>query len=311
MFNLNNKMFMKKIILSLVAMAFSGAVMAQNATQAGNVPTGSGEGFTFDFLMTGTENCLASGGVSYDAATTQVWSIDGSGNLVVTIPSSTTYESNPQTLKFYTGNCVTTGAGTIVDLSTVANQKIQISLNSPMAGELVVVLYTGANSNYGTTPTGTPPGAGPAAIAIAAGQQTVDATLDPAGTGMISSGITKVGLLFRGPLGWNDATFNGTVTINYVTIGDAVVASTNSAIDNSLISVYPNPANDQINIDLSSMNNASDAIVKIMNSNGMVVYEGNASGSNEVISTSSFNQGIYMVQVSAGNKISNKKLVIE
>jgi hypothetical protein len=298
---------MKKVILSLVAMAFGGAVMAQNGTLAGNVPTAGGDGFTFEFLMTGTENCLASGGVAYDAATTQAWSIDGSGNLVVTVPVSGTYESNPQTLKFYTGNCI----GSTIDLSTVADQNIQISLNSPMAGQIVVVLYTGSSSNYNTTPSSVPPGNGPAVIDIVAGQQTVSSVLDPAGTGMSAAALTKVGLLFRGPTGWNDATFNGTVTIDYVKLGTAVTAGTTIAVDNSLISVYPNPAKEQISIDLSSMNNASDASVKIMNSNGMLVYEGNASNSNEIINTSSFNKGIYLVQVSAGNKISNKKLVIE
>jgi len=42
-----------------------------------------------------------------------------------------------------------------------------------------------------------------------------------------------------------------------------------------------------------------------------VVYEAKASNSNETINTSSLNKGMYLVQVSSGNKISNKKIVIE
>lgn len=109
-------------------------------------------------------------------------------------------------------------------------------------------------------------------------------------------------------------TYAGTIYIKQVAIGNTDLLSNTTgvttSVNNSLISVYPNPAKDQINVDLSSLN-ANDATVKIMNSNGMVVYEKAAVNSNEVISTASFNKGMYMVQVSAGNKISNKKLVIE
>ncbi len=96
------------------------------------------------------------------------------------------------------------------------------------------------------------------------------------------------------------------LTMDNLKVGACVTATT-TAIDNSLISVYPNPAKEQITIDLSSLNNPADASVKIMNSNGMLVYEGNAT----TINTSSFNKGIYLVQVSEGNKVSNKKVVIE
>ncbi len=294
---------MKKVILSLVAMAFSGAMMAQNGTLAGNVPTVGSDGFTFDFLMTGTENCLAGGGVAYDAATSQAWSIDGSGHLVVSIPHSNIYESNTQTLKFYTGNCISS----TIDLSTAADQKIEVSLNASKAGQLLVVMYTGANSNYNATP---------ATMNFVAGQQTVSSALNLTGSGMNSAALTKIGLLFRGPIGWGDTTLYSpaaaSITVDYVKIGTvATLTGTTAALDNSLISVYPNPAKEQINIDLSSMNNAADATVKIMNSNGMLVYEANASNSNEIINTSSFNKGIYLVQVSSGNKVSNKKVVIE
>lgn len=292
-------MFMKKIILSLVAMAFSGTVFAQtNSITAGNIPNVDGVGYTFQFNGTDVENCLSGGGGAYFGPTSQLWSIDGSGNLVVTVPNAA-YESNAQAINFYTGNC----SSVTIDLSTVADQKMEMAFTAPMAGQVVVIYYTGAASNYNNNPI---------AYNFTTGANVLSSTLDLTGSGMSDNALTYVGLLFRGPAGWNDNSFNGAVSIDYIKIGtDVVTTATTASVDNSLISVYPNPAKDQINIDLSSMNNASDASVKIMNSNGMLVYEGNASNSNEIINTSSLNKGIYLVQVSAGNKISNKKLVIE
>ncbi len=295
---------MKKIILSLVAMALNGAMFAQtNSINSGDIPTVASDGYTFQFNGTGTDNCLASGGVAYSAATTQAWSIDGSGNLIVTVPSSATYESNPQTARFFSGNCVANP----LDLSGMGNNTFKITLNSPMAGQLVVVAYDGASSNYATAAPD-----GPNVISLVSGANTLTGTFDFVGTGMSSSNITAIGLLFRGPTGWSDATFHGAVTISSILVGSAVTTTTGTlaAVNNSLISVYPNPAKDQINIDLSSMNSAN-ALVKIVNSNGAVVYQGTAFNSNEVINTSAFNKGIYMVQVSSENNVSNKKVVIE
>ncbi len=94
------------------------------------------------------------------------------------------------------------------------------------------------------------------------------------------------------------------------TVEEEVSTGTTVSVNNSLISVYPNPAKDQINLDLSSLN-SNNALVKVMNANGMLVYEAQVSTSNTVINSSSFNKGMYLVQVSSGNKISNQKIVIE
>ncbi|HWZ23624.1 MAG TPA: T9SS type A sorting domain-containing protein [Cytophagaceae bacterium] len=107
----------------------------------------------------------------------------------------------------------------------------------------------------------------------------------------------------------NDAT-KADYAINLTADGLSTTTGTLGAVNNSLISVYPNPAKDQITIDLTSMN-APNASVKIMNANGMLVYEGTASNSSQLINTSSFNKGIYMVQVSSDNNVANKKIVIE
>ncbi len=290
---------MKKVILSLAALVISATcLLAQtNAVTSGNLIEPGLNGFTFEFNGTLVDNCSNSNGINSvtPAPTNQTWTTDGSGKLVVTVPTMTAYNGDAQTAKFYTGNCVSA----TLDLSATADQKIAINLNSPMAGQLVVIFYSGASSNYANTPN---------VFALVSGANTLSATVDL--TGITSSSVSGIGFVFRGATGWGDYNFSGTVNVENVKVGAVTTTGTNVAVNNSLLSVYPNPAKDQINIDLSSMN-TSDASVKIMNANGTLVYEGRTTQNNETINTSSFNRGMYLVQVSSGNNVSNKKIVIE
>jgi len=290
---------MKKILLSLVTTTLSCFAFAQSHSDLSeNALTASGEGYTFNFKGSSANNCEGGGGVQYYGETNQVWSLDGSDNLIVTIAPTPTYTSDAQQAKFYSGDCVVAD----IDLSSASNQKIAINLTSPEAGELVVITYSGTESNYAGTPN---------TFALVAGANTLSATSINLVGITNNTTITGVGLLFRGPLGWSDETFNGSVTIDFIKVGDAV-STTNVAksVDNTLISVYPNPSKEFINVDLSSLTNVSDATVKIVSSNGTTVYESIATSQTETINTSSLLKGIYMVQVTSGNKIANKKIVI-
>ena len=136
-------------------------------------------------------------------------------------------------------------------------------------------------------------------IISAGGSQTFTVTFAPTTVGSKSATIE---------LDNNDAD-EGTYTVD-ISANSTATTAVSAAIDNSLISVYPNPAKEQINIDLSSLN-SSNASVKIMNANGMLVYQGTASNSVETINSSSFNKGIYVVQVASDSKVSTKRIVIE
>lgn len=80
------------------------------------------------------------------------------------------------------------------------------------------------------------------------------------------------------------------------------------------LSVYPNPANDKVNVSYSLTNDAN-VEVTVTDLAGKVVYTANA-GSNAAgthaltINTAAFNNGIYMVMFKANNEVSTQKIVI-
>jgi hypothetical protein len=111
---------------------------------------------------------------------------------------------------------------------------------------------------------------------------------------------------------FEEGNFAGTLHIRKIAIGEELIVASvsNPQVNNSLINVYPNPAVEHIRVDLAALN-STNSTVKVMNANGMVVYEAQTSGDSELINISSFKKGMYMVQVSAGNKISNQKFIVQ
>jgi hypothetical protein len=143
-------------------------------------------------------------------------------------------------------------------------------------------------------------------------------TIDLSTTGILAStcapgsvyninAITHIGINPDVPGG----AFAGSIYIEKIELGDApVVSGIKAAVDNSLISVYPNPANDKLTVDLAKLNGAK-ATVKVMNTLGDVMIEEATSDIEHSMSLSSLEKGMYLVQVSSGNKISNKKIVVQ
>jgi hypothetical protein len=87
-------------------------------------------------------------------------------------------------------------------------------------------------------------------------------------------------------------------------------ASANTA-SNVKVNVYPNPANDQLTINLNS--NASIEQIQLVDLQGKVVYTEtvNTVDYNKTISTSQFGAGIYFLKVIAANEVVNHKVVIK
>lgn len=290
---------MKKVILSMLAVAFSSAVMfAQtNSDASGNKPTGSLLGYNFLFNGNAVENCNTSHVPAFAQLSGMTFNVNTTTNALEIVTNGTQTSYNAQKIGMTSGNCVNAS----IDLSAVAQQKISIDLTSDVAvPEFLIYFYDVTGAVTSNNPT---------IVALTAGANTINVTSGINFSEIDESQVGGLGFLVREA--YNDATISATVSIATIRVGDAVTtSSTSPSVNNSLLSVYPNPAKDQINIDLSSMN-TSDASVKIMNANGTLVYEAKTSNSNETINTSSFNKGIYLVQVSAGNNVSNKKIVIE
>ena len=85
-------------------------------------------------------------------------------------------------------------------------------------------------------------------------------------------------------------------------------------IDNRKLSIYPNPANEVLNIELSNLN-SDEVFIQIINLKGQSVYAENYQLSNgalnTLIMTNKLMSGVYTVSVSTNNNtIFHKKLVI-
>ena len=79
----------------------------------------------------------------------------------------------------------------------------------------------------------------------------------------------------------------------------------------SRISIYPNPANSVMNIDLNSLPK-TETTVELVNTLGQTIYSVKAQNQHLVINTESFAAGVYMVHIKQNDKvIAVKKAVIE
>lgn len=80
----------------------------------------------------------------------------------------------------------------------------------------------------------------------------------------------------------------------------------------SNFTIYPNPANDALNLNLEFATQ-SDVVISIFNAQGQMIYSTNADHITEYtesIDVSGFSNGVYMVQIADGNKVTTKNFVI-
>jgi hypothetical protein len=83
----------------------------------------------------------------------------------------------------------------------------------------------------------------------------------------------------------------------------------NDVNDFGEISIYPNPADDNITISLREINN--QAIVRILDINGKCLIEQSIHELTSIINTQNLASGVYVVQLSNGKNSYVQKLVIK
>ena len=97
------------------------------------------------------------------------------------------------------------------------------------------------------------------------------------------------------------------VFISQLTVGNSLGVN-NNLLENKVITVYPNPARNHIN--LSSKKNLVNAKLKIISIIGQTVLEKqNLSGTDFSLDVTSLNQGMYLIQLINDNEIYNLKLI--
>jgi len=96
---------------------------------------------------------------------------------------------------------------------------------------------------------------------------------------------------------------------------EASLTSVSVADDNKVdFSIYPNPANDKINITVGG-NNTGLMNLKISDLTGRIVYSGEfrdlLAGQLKSINSSEFKNGMYLIQIASGEKLITKKILIQ
>jgi hypothetical protein len=81
-----------------------------------------------------------------------------------------------------------------------------------------------------------------------------------------------------------------------------------SEVENNIFSVYPNPTNDLVNIDLNS--NETTSSIEICNLQGQKVYSANEVIGSIKIDFSDYKRGVYFIRVTNGNRLNVEKLIL-
>jgi hypothetical protein len=77
--------------------------------------------------------------------------------------------------------------------------------------------------------------------------------------------------------------------------------------NSSLVSIFPNPTNNILNI---KMNASNSATAKLININGQVVYTENVSNkTNATIDMNAFAKGVYTLQIVSDNGVATQKVI--
>ena len=145
------------------------------------------------------------------------------------------------------------------------------------------------------------------------GDNTVDnierVEIDLPSAGQYTITISHKGLLVGPGTGPGAARFQDYSLI--ITGANMTLSDPNNEISNLL--VWPNPAKDFINFQISSIGTGYTT-VSLVDIRGRKVYQNNFNSENIIrseIKTSNFAKGIYILNIEQGNKILNKKVIIE
>jgi hypothetical protein len=102
--------------------------------------------------------------------------------------------------------------------------------------------------------------------------------------------------------GWHSVA--GTVPMVGLYVQDVTTGLNEGSLSN--LSIYPNPANNQLNI----INGSAIGKVKMINAVGQIVFESNINTGRYTINTSDFEKGMYILQIENEKGITVKKVII-
>jgi len=114
-------------------------------------------------------------------------------------------------------------------------------------------------------------------------------------------------------LSFSDLNTDSIWNTQYIPVNIDGIYSVKEIVDNgSIVNIFPNPAKNDIRIILSSQENHRSIDLKIINSLGQIVMSENKTCSNNSFNAdvSLLDNGLYSIQINAGNLHYSKKLII-
>ncbi|HSZ71238.1 MAG TPA: T9SS type A sorting domain-containing protein [Cytophagaceae bacterium] len=309
---------MKKIILSIAALMTASAAFSQPFTNGTTDYTESFVGTTPSCLAT----CCATGAYAYADG-----NIAGASNsateIRIIIKPTLASGVAPGTFDFM----YTHGSGPSAQCHQLSADGFGVDLSDPTkAPQLIVVAKshvagtkvqfhlgnrTATNyPNVTTASAGVPTAQTEIALTTSYATYKIDYTSTAWSTGWTTAEQSAVNMW--GALIPTTSNAGDTIDIQSIEVlAGTPTATTSANVVNDQVSLYPNPAKGAFNVDMTAMQNTETAAVKVMNANGVVVKQLSTNNTVESITTDGMNKGIYMVQITSGNKIATKKVVVD
>ncbi len=308
---------MKKILLSALSLAmFSTVSVGQtNSELSGNDVTTGNKGYLYSFTApTGgndvnVANCTNASGVTtangtWDAFGSNLAAItmNAAGGLEVTISAQTVGANNLRVaaIRLSTGNCGTLQPGGYVDITAQKDITLNASATADVEFSILAASDAGGwkthdaafNTATATTTLGK--------LTIAA----VDTSWN--GAGDLANVLGFELWLPAGAVIANDVT----ITIAAMAFGDANLPAIESATSVASLggNVYPNPANDVVNVNVGSATNATVVLTDIT---GKVVSSVSGVSGTTTINTSAVPAGLYIVSITSANGVATEKVTVQ
>jgi hypothetical protein len=108
--------------------------------------------------------------------------------------------------------------------------------------------------------------------------------------------------------------YQAEVSCQSLVINSGTLSSFNPPVYQNTITIYPNPANDNITIDCGNLANASGWTIKIINTLGQEVFSGAMNTQQYVVPLNSWSgQGVYFVKIydASNNLLNTKKIILQ
>jgi hypothetical protein len=302
---------MKKTLLALFALALSGVAVAQNAritsasTNSQNMKVGvNDDGYVFNFAGTTGDNC----NLNYYLVDNprHFWLKNNVADEYITwLDSANKFGGYSTTLKFNTGDCTPGEIGAIEFTEAQAQVRMRIKIYQQV--DLKVALNSGGNLSGQIAMNGVGPDAD---FEIRTFTFTATQGTGVPFTAGVFSQIEGINLEVA-YYPWPQKPDEGKYEIDWIEVGAAVGTSTadGDKLDASVINVYPTPAADVLNVDLSKL--TAGAELKLVSSNGQTVYTTTASNSVAQINVADYTSGLYALQITSNGKTTTKKVVIK